>query len=518
MKFFCWFILYSTLLIGQIKAQIPNIQWQKCLGGTDTEIAYSVQQTNDSGYIIAGYTNSSDGNVVGNHGSVADYWIVKLDLNGNLQWQKCLGGGDFDYAYAIHQTTDNGYIVAGSSFSTNGDVTGNHGLSDYWLVKLDNSSNIQWQKSLGGSDNDAAYSIQQTSDGGFVLAGRSKSTNGDVIGNHGNYDYWVVKVDNFGNILWQKSLGGSANEEAKAIQETTDGGYIIAGFSESTDGDVIGNHGASDYWIVKLDNNGNIIWQKCFGGNLSEKANSIQQTSDGGFVVAGRSSSSNGDLTENNGNADYWIVKIDNTGNLQWQRSIGGSGFEEASSIEQTSEGGYILAGRSNSLGGDVSGNHGIYDYWVVKLNGTGNIEWQKSLGGSYSDEAYSIEQTADGGCILAGLSPSNDGDVIGNNINGDYWIVKLDKITSIKNNNLNNSLNIYPVPTNNYLIIENGKLSIESLSIHNLLGEIVLQKNIDSSHETSLERIDLTHLLNGVYFIYIKSANSLQVQKILKK
>ncbi|MBI2967228.1 MAG: T9SS type A sorting domain-containing protein [Bacteroidetes bacterium] len=171
----------------------PLIQWQKSLGGSNNDMAYSIQQTNDGGYIIGGVSNSSNGDVTGNRGN-NDYWVVKLDSSGNISWQKSFGGSNNDMAYSIQQTNDGGYVVAGRSDSDNGDVTGNHGLSDYWVVKLDNSGNISWQKSFGGTNFDEAYSIQNTSEGGYVVAGSSKSPNGDVTGNHGMEDYWIVKL------------------------------------------------------------------------------------------------------------------------------------------------------------------------------------------------------------------------------------------------------------------------------------------------------------------------------------
>jgi len=170
-----------------------SIQWQKCLGGTSDDEAYFIQQTLDGGYIVAGWTSSTDGDVIGNHDST-DYWIVKLDTIGNIQWQKTLGGTDYDEAYSIRQTSDGGYIVAGRSWSNDGDVTDGHGASDYWIVKLDTIGNIQWQKCLGGTGNDEAFSIQQTSNNEYIIAGWAWSNDGDVIGHHDSADYWVVKL------------------------------------------------------------------------------------------------------------------------------------------------------------------------------------------------------------------------------------------------------------------------------------------------------------------------------------
>jgi hypothetical protein len=407
-----------------LHAQVA-IEWQKCLGGSNNDWANSIQQTTDGGYVVAGYTISNNGDVSGNHGD-DDYWIVKLDGTGNIQWQKCLGGTIAEYANSIQQTIDGGYVLAGLTTSYNGDVSGNHGGGDAWIVKLDGAGNIQWQKCLGGTGTDEANSIKQTADGGYVVAGSSNSNDGDVAGNNGLYDYWIVKLDGSGSIQWQKCLGGSSNDHAYSIQQTTDGGYIVAGGASSSDGDVANNFGWSDYWVVKLDAAGNIQWQKCLGGTHIDVAKSIQQTTDGGYVIAGYTRSNDGNVSGNHGAIDYWIVKLDVSGNLQWDKCLGGTGDDYSHTIWQTADGGYVVAGESNSSDGDVSGNHGASDFWIVKLSGAGNTLWQKSIGGTNQDRARCIQQTADGGYTVVGYTDSNDGDVWGNHGDADFWAVKL--------------------------------------------------------------------------------------------
>ncbi|MDR2352367.1 MAG: T9SS C-terminal target domain-containing protein [Deltaproteobacteria bacterium] len=403
----------------------PNIKWQRSLGGSAKDSAESIQITSDGGYIIAGVSSSNDGDVTGNHGD-DDYWIVKLDPDGNIEWQKSLGGSGKDYARSIRITSDGGYIIAGASSSKDGDVTENHGDNDYWIVKLDPEGNIIWQKSLGGSGEDSANSIHITSDDGYIIAGTSNSNDGDVTENHGNNDYWIVKIDSLGTIQWQKSLGGSESDVANSIRQTSDGGYIIAGRTKSNDGDITGNHGKNDSWIVKIDSEGAIQWQKSLGGSQFDEANSIRQTSDGGYIIAGESESYDGDVTVNHGRNDFWIVKLDSLGTIQWQKSLGGQRFDFAKSIQITSDGGYIIAGGNSSDDFDVTGNHGYDDFWIVKLDSLGNIQWQKSLGGSSGDFASSIQITSDDGYIIAGYTLSNDGDVTINHGEHDYWIVKL--------------------------------------------------------------------------------------------
>jgi len=424
-------ILLALILFNGVNnkshAQAPSIEWQRCLGGTNTDIAQSIQQTSDGGFIVAGGTESNDGDVSGNHGAY-DYWVVKLNSSGDIEWQKCLGGTDWDKAYSIQQTSDGGFIVSGYIGSNDGDVSGNHGYDDAWVVKLNSSGDIEWQKCLGGTDNDFANSIQQSNDGGFIVAGFKESNESDMSGNHGAIDALVVKLNSSGDIEWQKCLGGTDYDSAHSIQQISDGGFIVAGRTRSNNGDVSGNHGACDAWVVKLNSSGDIEWQKCLGGTDNDYANSIQQTSDGGFIVAGGTHSNDGDVSGNHGRDDAWVVKLNSTGDIEWQKCLGGTDNDFANSIQQSSDGGFIVAGETKSNDGDVSGNHGVYDYWVVKLNSSGDIEWQKCLGGTDYDYAYSIHQTSDGGFIVAGNTASNDGDVSGNHGASDAWVVKLNK------------------------------------------------------------------------------------------
>ncbi|MDT8412112.1 MAG: T9SS type A sorting domain-containing protein [Vicingaceae bacterium] len=494
-------------------AQAPSIEWQKSLGGSGWDRAYSIEQTTDGGYIVVGYSSSTDGDVTGNNGN-SDYWVVKLDGTGTIEWQKSLGGSGGDDARSIQQTADGGYIVAGSSNSTDGDVTGNQGDWDYWVVKLDGSGIITWQKSLGGSGSDIAYSIQQTTDGGYIVAGRSNSTDGDVTGNHGLYDYWVVKLDSIGTITWQKSWGGSGWDEASSIQQTIDGGYVVTGSSISTNGDVTGNHGYEDYWVVKLSSTGAIVWQKSLGGTKYDVAYSIQQTTDGGYIVAGTSTSNNGDVTGNHGGADYWVVKLSSIGSIIWQKSLGGTAWEEAYSIEQTTDGGFVVVGYSDSNDGDVTGNNGGRNYWVVKLSSTGTIYWQKALGGTNgSNLGHSIQQTTDGGYVIAGRSNSNDGDVTGNHGDYDYWVIKLSPSVGVNEIAAFNEFSVYPNPTSNQITLKvKTDLIGDVYTIYDNMGKMVMSGKINTENTV----IELNNLSSGIYLFSI-GENSKQTFKVIK-
>ncbi len=404
--------------------QPPVIQWQKSYGGPGYEGAHKIRATADGGYIIASNNNSSGGDVTGNHGGY-DFWIVKVNDTGRIQWQKSLGGSLFDVPSDIQLTTDGGYIICGYSYSNDGNVSGNHGGEDAWIVKINDTGGIVWQKTYGSDTTETASSIQQTTDGGYIFAGLNSGNGGDVSGNHGAGDFWVVKINDTGAIQWQKSLGGSSYDFAYSVQQTSDGGYIVAGATSSSDGNVAGYHGGQDDWVVKLNDTGAIQWQKCLGGSLQEFVTSMQQTFDGGYIFAGPTQSMDGDVILRHAMGEYWVVKLNDTGAIQWQNTYGGSNFENATSIVQTLDSGYIINGLSQSNDGDVFGNHGGEDFWVVKIDKAGLLQWQKPLGGTGLEQGVCVTQIS-GGYMVGGVSGSNDGDVTGNHGAYDAWVVKL--------------------------------------------------------------------------------------------
>ncbi|WPO83397.1 hypothetical protein SD427_03385 [Chryseobacterium sp. JJR-5R] len=421
---------------SKINAQFPGtsivplkeMKMRNVFGGTSYDGMASVTQTSDGGYITAGDARSSNGDVTINQGGNSDFWVTKYDKRGRLIWQKTYGGTGDDTARSIIQTADGGYAVAGDSSSNNGNASGNHGSSDMWIIKISSSGALQWQRSLGGSNLDNAFSIVQSTDGGYAVAGRTESNDGNVSGYHGGVDLWVVKLSSTGTLQWQKTFGGTDGEVANSIITTADGGYTIAGYTRSNDGDASGNHGLNDFWIIKINSAGTLQWQRTYGGTNAEIANSLFATVDGGYALAGYTRSNNGDVSGNHGNIDIWVIKISNTGVLQWQKTFGGIGNDQAESIIQTTDGGYAVAGTTSSIDGDISGNHGSQDGWIIKISSSGILEWQKALGGTDTDSAYSIIQSANSTYVVAGGSSSTDGDIVGP-ANGltDAFILNLD-------------------------------------------------------------------------------------------
>ena len=391
-------------------------------------MATSIARSHDGGYVIAGFTRD-----YATHG-VIDAWVAKLDEEGTKLWQKTIGGSMYEGAYFITTTLDGSYIMAGFSDSNDGDVSGNHGIGDAWVVKLDKEGNIIWQKSLGGSGPDAAHCVAATRDSGYIIACETGSFDGDVSGNHDIQfsseigDAWVVKLDKDGNILWQKALGGSDYDVSYSIAESFDGGYLAAGSTRSADGDVSGYHGIEDGWVVKLDKDGNKLWQKTLGGANADGIKSIIVTPDGGYMTAGVTKSNDGDVSGNHGEGDAWMVKLDKDGNILWQKALGGSEWETAYSTASTPDGGYVIAANTRSNDGDVSGFHGgeYFDAWVVKLDKEGNKLWQKALGGSAEDDAMSVITTVNGGYVIAGSTNSNDGDISESHGGMNAWVFTL--------------------------------------------------------------------------------------------
>ncbi len=507
----------STVLVvcsNLLFCQPPSIQWQKCLGGSTIDEGFSVRQILDGGYIIAGYTQSNNGDVSGLHNNMSnfpDFWVTRLDYNGIIKWQKCLGGSINDLAYSVKQTLDGGFIIAGESNSNDGNVSGNHGLKDSWIIKLDSTGTIKWQKSLGGSVSDWTESIQLTNDKGFILAGTSSSNNGDVTGNHGNSDCWIVKLDSSGIIEWQKSYGSIDYESAYSIQQTTDKGYIFLGTSGAIGGDVTFNHGNADFWVVKLDSLGNLVWQKSLGGSDSEVGSDIFQTTDKGYIAVGHTQSYDGDVSANHpgGSTDYWIVKLDSLGIITWEKCLGGSMNDFATSVEQCTDGSYVILGHTMSNDGDITGNHAGVDGWLTKLSSTGSLIWQKCFGGTGNDYLRELHQTSGGGAVLIGTTNSNDGDVVGNHGGDDFWVVKLGNINAITESFTRNDLRIYPNPSSKLIWVKNSD-EIDEISITDLQG-VILQTTYP---KTSFFKIEIN--IPGFYFVSVKSGNQIYTRKVV--
>jgi hypothetical protein len=338
--------------------------WAMSTGGTGGDAVYAIQQTSDGGYIATGHTDPTIGS-----SNKSDVLILKLDPAGSVSWQKRYGGAGDDEVSSIRHTSDGGYIVAAITTSSGA------GGADAWLLKLDVGGNVTWQKTYGGAANEWATSIEQTSDGGYIVAAFTFS-----FGTRGNF--WVLKLDAGGNVTWQKAYGGAGEDVPRSIQQTSDGGYIVSGRTGSF------GAGGADIWVLKLDAGGNVTWQKAYGGAGNDSAYSIRQTSDGGYVAAGWTSSFGTD-------GDAWVLKLDAGGNLTYQKTYGGDALEGATSIEQTSDWGFIVGGWTNSFGA------GGADFWILKLDYDGTL----GCGFGYDSFAFVADSTVTGTGTTAAIS-----------------------------------------------------------------------------------------------------------------
>ncbi|MGF1558865.1 MAG: hypothetical protein ACFCUL_07235 [Flavobacteriaceae bacterium] len=408
----------TDLDTGPKKTFLGEIEYVKNFGGSGEDTAQAIIVTNDGGFAVFGFSNSTDGDLAGKTLAVNDYWLLKFDAESNLQWSKTYGGSKDDRGQSLVQTNDGGYALTGYAESSDGDASSNQGFHDNWIVKLDAQGTLQWEKSFGFSGHDHSYDILQTTDNGLFFAGFLDITSARADGNtekgntltrHGVGEFWGSKLDKNGNLQWRSYFGGTNNDRAHAVVQADDGGFVMAGFTESNDFDVNNSRGSYDFWVVKLDDKGNLKWQSPFGGTGIERAQDIAKTDDGGYVISGNTFSTDGDITKNHGESDIWLIKVASDGKMVWERTFGGSGFDDAQSVSLSADGGFIIAGNSKSNDADANANAGENDIWVIKTDENGNMVWQKSFGGTGLDFGFDALETADGGIILVGETSSTD-------------------------------------------------------------------------------------------------------------
>jgi gliding motility-associated-like protein len=456
MHFFKLSLLIPILLCaaaGTTLAQAPPVDWDITLGGNDRDKISSSIQTSDGGYLIVGDTYSNESGNKKENAQHRDYWIVKLDKTGKkIEWQRTLGGaGEEILSYhpefhlsSVIETSDHNFILAGDSDSDRSDTKteDNSGRKDIWVVMLDGQGNKKWDITLGGEKDDNFRHLIETRDKGFLISGYSGSKAARYKKENsvnGTADYWIIKLSHDGVYEWDRTLGGNAKDILHSAIQTTDGGFLVAGTSESgTSGKKTeASRGGSDYWLVKLDESGEKIeWQRTLGGSKAEELYSVRETRDRGFLLAGISASDNTGEKKNDswGGNDIWLLKLNSTGeSIEWQETLGGNGEDIPWSVIETADEGYLVTAKSNSgkSGNKSENSRGDYDYWVVKLTRGGAIAWDNTLGGSGTEFPIDASiETADGGFLVAGESNSNkSGDKSQNSRGGyNFWVVKLDK------------------------------------------------------------------------------------------
>ncbi len=355
-------ILPSFQMERNINSKTPvDGEWERVFGGSTMMEAYYVDVTSDGGYALTGwlYDRGSDSR---------DLWVMKTDGYGRKIWYKIFGAsGGVSDGYCVHETSDGGFVVVGST--TLRDYDGG-----FWLIKLDANGNKVWDKVFGGPECDVGWSGQQTSDGGFILVGQTDS--------FGSTDVWLVKTDSEGNMLWSKTFGGKGMDMdiGYSVEQTSDGGYIITGNTDI---------GSGGLWLIKTDDNGNMVWNKIFGGKGINYGYCVHETSDGGYIVTG--------VFDRFGWGDIWLIKTDSQGNMVWNKIFGGGSWDVAHCVQETSDGGFIIVGFTTSYS-----RYGGRDLWIIKTDRYGNKVWGRILGGSDNDEGYCIREIEDG-YIVAG-------------------------------------------------------------------------------------------------------------------
>lgn len=517
MKFITYYInLISVIILNIFQASSQTLDWAKCYGGSDADIAYSIQQTSDSGYLIVGETASNDGLVVGYHpgancaiGECRDLWVVKTDSYGNFQWQKTIGGSKADVGYCSFQSGSN-YIVAGVSGSSDGDLTFNNGFGDGWMVNLDSIGNIIWSRSYGGSSNENIYKLIPLADKSIIAFGRT------TLG-HGAGDLWLFKLDSLGNMLWEKFYGGSGREYPENIELTADDGFAMFAQSESSDGDVGAPfNNATDYWMLKVDSLGNIQWSKTFGGSDWDFCYGGCTTSNHGYLITGTTYSNDGDVAgrHDSTNCDAWTIKTDSLGNVIWKTCLGGSWNETMVTVLENEDGNFVNVGYTLSNDGDVSGNHSWGDdAWFVVLSPTGTILESKCFGSYSDDDPTQAIQTLDGSFAIVELAGAAGGDIQNHyGGNADFCIIKIlpltTKVVTIKKEP---DFSVYPNPARDYIVVNSHIEKGQEIMLFNIYNEFISSIKITSA----TQKIDLRALPSGIYFLRSQSG---LIKKFLKE
>jgi hypothetical protein len=369
-------IMFCLFLLGAFSSRVfaSSVMWSQTFGNVEPAMPYSLVETSDGGFAIAGGQQAL--------GVSYDYWLVKTDANGGIQWSQSYGGNSIEMTKSLVETVDGGYALAGYTESFGA------GSSDFWLVKTDSNGIMLWNRTYGGSKSDTAYSLVETSDRGYALAGSTGSFG------EGLNDCWLIKIDINGNIEWNQTYGGEANDVAYSLVRASDGGYVIAGTTGS-----FGTEGF-DYWLIKTDSRGNMQWNQTYGGIGNDYAYSLVETFDADYALVGMTESFGA------GKADVWLIKTDAHGNMQWNQTFGGAEPDEANSLIQTFDGGYALAGYTTSGDETLEPFH-VEDFWLIKTDESGKLEWNQTYGDAWDERAQSLIQTSDGGYALTGYSLS---------------------------------------------------------------------------------------------------------------
>lgn len=471
--FFVFQTYLSTVCLGSV-----TVTYQKTFGGIKGDESYSVQETYDKRYIITGYTE--------NYGiGVDNIWLIKTTVLGDTIWTKTFGGSGQSAGEFVKETSDRGYIIVGSTTSYGA------GGSDVYLIKTNQSGDTLWTKTYGGIAYDCGYSVQQTFDKGYIIAGHTESYGA------GFSDGWIIKTDSLGDTLWTRTFGGSNWDYGYSVQETSDSGYVIVGYT-------IG--GTDDTWLVKINASGNIMWTKTFGGISDDEGRCVQKTNDKGYIITGWTSSYGA------GFSNIWLIKTDSLGDTLWTRTYGGTGYNEGYFVQQTNDNGYILTGFTTSYGA------GGRDVYLIKTDSIGDTIWTKTFGGIGDDYGCSVQQTFDKGYILSGYTESYGAGGF------DVYLIKTDSLGNVgveENPNLKPQISKLEISQNPFFqgTVIKYQLPVKdkvTLSIYNLSGRCV-KTLINEEKQAGNYTVNLNakDLKAGIYFLQLKTDNSIITRKL---
>ena len=511
------------LLIFPNFSYSQDILWEKSFGGKHAEFLADAIATPDYGFILAGSSLSGkNGNKEQVSGGNFDYWLWKMNENGSSEWQRSFGGSGLDFLQSVKITADGGFILAGNSSS---DKSGHkkedsRGQDDYWIIKLDAKGNEQWQRTIGGSGQEQLACISPTKDGGYIVGGSSSSgKSGDKTeANFGNLDYWIIKLKADGTIEWQKTYGGKNLDQLKKVEQTKDGGYIIGGYSNSpASGDKQSdNIGTGDYWIIKTDKAGAIEWQRTLGGDGDDHLSALIQSRNGGYVLGGSSNSnpSNDKSRANTKGTDFWIVRLDDDGQTLWQETYNYGVVDLLTSIVENEDGTLLMGGYAQTEVADgKKDKKDINDYIAVKINAKGEEIWSKTVGSDGEDILNKLIETRDGGYLLAGTSkgkPSRDKS--SGQGGSDFWVVKLKD--RYKKEVEKSMIEALPNPAQNFTNIVVGyAFQTGTASVFDLSGRQLQQFAIDNRTVP----VDLSQYPEGIYIIEIRTNLQTDSVKVIK-
>ena len=365
----------------------PETLWTQTYGGSGNELGHSVQQTLDGGFVVTGSTNSFGA-------GDTDVWLVRTDDDGDTLWTRTYGGGGSEVGNSVQQTSDGGFIITGSTYSFGA------GSGDVWLIRTDANGDSLWTRTYGGSNRDAGMSVQQTADGGFVITGITHSFGA------GSGSVWLIRTDANGERLWSRTYDGSSgSDDGNSVQQTSDGGFVVAGSTYSFDDSNV------TVWLIRTDANGDSLWTRTYGGNNGNLGISVQQTTDGGFIVLGIF-----DIKLIFGGSSFTtrLIRTDASGDTLWTKSLGGNGITWGNSVQQTSDDGYVVAGYIDFSSLDRLA------VWLTRTDANGESLWTRTFGGSGSGEGHSAKQTSDGGFVVTGSTNSFGAS------DSDIWLIRL--------------------------------------------------------------------------------------------